>query len=165
MNISRKISLGVFIFCLLLLMAYKPSNKETVISLQYTQSDIQKQFDTLYHNQQTDTGLYNGFLEQALAVCHDSAHAKETITQDVFSSIYLNFGTKQYDCVTTTVFSFPDGTITANGIFQLEPNATIAPNHDFPITGGSKAYKNITGTYTRVYENGVYRVTLRFHSL
>ena len=152
-------------FCFLFFTACRPSRRETVISLQYTQSDIQKQFDTLYNNQQTDTGLYNGFLEQALALCHDSIDEKKPITQDVFSSMYLNFGTKQYDCVTTTVFSFPDGTISANGIFQLEPNATIAPNHDFPIIGGSKAYKNITGTYTRVYKNGVYYVTLRFRSL
>lgn len=155
----------VFACILLLLQACKPSHPETVISLQYTQSDIQKQFDTLYHHQQTDSGLYNGLLEQALAVCHDSLSKNRPITQDVFSSMYLNFATKQYDCVTTTIFSFPDGTISANGIFQLEPNATIAPDHDFPITGGAKAYQNITGTYTRVYKDGVYYVKLRFHAL
>jgi len=155
----------LFVFSLLLFTACKPPHSETTISLQYTQPDIQKQFDTLYNHQQTDSGFYNGLLEQALAICHDSVHEDRKITQDVFSSMYLNFATRQYDCVTTTVFSFPDGTISANGIFQLQPDATIAPDHDFPITGGSKAYQNIAGTYTRVYKNGVYYVKLRFHAL
>jgi len=134
----------------------------TVISLNYRQSDIQKQFDTLYSYQQASPGVYKGFIEQALAVCH--GRGKDTATQDVFSSMYLNLRSGQYDCVTTTVFQFPDGSITATGVFNLTPGDTIAPDHDFPITGGAAAYRNITGTYTRKYRDGVYHVELRYHS-
>jgi len=151
--------------CLFLLFAscrpHHPS-PPVVISLNYQQSDIQKQFDTLYNYQQASPGVYKGFIEQALAICHGSG--KDSATQDVFSSMYLNLGSGQYDCVTTTVFQFPDGSITATGVFNLTPGDTIAPDHDFPITGGAAAYRNITGTYTRKYRNGVYHVELRYQS-
>lgn len=138
-------------------------SNETVVSLTYQQTDIQKQFDTLYNHQQTTAGVYNGFIEQALAICHGSDSSR-SITQDVFSSMYLNGHSGQYDCVTTTVFQFPDGSIAATGVFNLTPGDTIAPDHDFPITGGSAAYHHITGTYTRKYRNGVYHVQLRYHA-
>lgn len=131
-------------------------HNETVISLTYQQKDIQKQFDTLYNYQQTN-GVYNGFIEQALAVCDDT-----TVTQDVFSSMYYNRNTGVYDCLTTTVFKFSDGTMTATGLFNLTPGDTIAPDHDFPVTGGSAVYSGVSGTYTRRYENGVYYVELRY---
>jgi hypothetical protein len=148
---------------ILLLAACKRQDK--IIELQYTGADIQKQFDTLYNHQQADSGLYNGFTEQALATCHYVSDTAKTITQDVFSSMYLHFKTGLYDCVTTTTFQFPDGSIEAAGIFNLTPGATIAPDHDFPIIGGSGAYSNISGTYTRVYKNNVYHVVLRYHAL
>lgn len=46
------------------------NSNSTVISLSYEQTDIQKQFDTLYNYQQTSMGAYKGFIEQALAICH-----------------------------------------------------------------------------------------------
>ncbi|OCX53742.1 hypothetical protein BEL04_05490 [Mucilaginibacter sp. PPCGB 2223] len=136
-----------------------------VISLSYQNSDIRKQFDTLYSKQQASPGIYKGFTEQALAICHDSTPRKDTITQDVFSSMYLNPFTNRYDCVTTTTFRFADGTICAMGVFNLTPGDTIAPDHDFPITGGSATYRNIYGTYTRKYINGIYHVGLRYYKL
>lgn len=135
----------------------------TTIKLHYNQSDIRKKFDTLYNYQKTDSGIYDGLLEQALAICFAGDNIKDTITQDVFSSMYLNSFTGRYDCVTTTTFQFPDGNISATGIFNLSPGDTIAPDHDFPITGGSAAYRNIYGTYTRKYRNGVYNVELRYY--
>lgn len=137
----------------------------TVISLTYTQNDIQKQFDTLYDHQQTAAGVYKGITEQALAICHDSANATVTSLQNVFSSMYLNQQSGNYDCVTTTVFQFREGSITATGVFKLTPGDTIAPDHDFPITGGAGIYTNVYGTYTRKYSNGVYRVKLQFYKL
>lgn len=134
---------------------------DTLIHLNYTQPDIQNQMDTLYDHQQTSAGVYNGLAEQALAVCHGA----DTATQDVFSSMYLNRRTGVYDCVTTTVFRFRNGTITATGVFNLTPGDTIAPDHNFPITGGSGAYNDISGTYTRHYSNGVYHVELRYFKL
>jgi hypothetical protein len=136
-----------------------------VISLNYTQEDIQKQFDTLYDHQQTAAGVYKGITEQALATCHDSVTNAVTSVQNVFSSMYLNHLSGIYDCVTTTVFQFREGSITATGVFKLTPGDTIAPNHDFPITGGSGVYANVYGTYTRNYSNGVYRVKLQFYKL
>ncbi len=130
-----------------------------LLVLDYTRHDIQLQFDTLYNHQQTKPGIYNGLLEQALAFGHFGG---DTVVQDVFSSMYLNFTTGVYDCVTTTTFTFPDGIITAAGVFNLTPGDTIAPDHDFPITGGSGAYQHIYGTYTRKYQDGVYRVELRY---
>jgi len=158
-------------FCIicavLLFSACKQHHASTpyVISLHYQGSDIQKQFDTLYRKQMASPGIYKGFTEQALAICHDSVTNKDTITQDVFSSMYLNAFTNRYDCVTSTTFRFADGTICATGVFNLTPGDTIAPNHDFPITGGSAAYRNIYGTYTRKYVNGTYHVELRYHKL
>ena len=137
----------------------------SIIRLRYNQSDIRKKFDTLYNNQKTDSGVYDGLLEQALAICFAENNTKDTITQDVFSSMYLNAYTARYDCVTTTTFQFPDGNITATGIFNLTPGDTIAPDHDFPISGGSAKYRNIYGTYTRKYHNGVYNVELRYYKL
>ncbi len=137
--------------------------KPELITLTYTQSDIQKQFDTLYHGQQAKAGVYAGLLEQALAVCHNVSARDQQVTQDVYSSMYLNLKSGNYDCVTTTTFQFPDGTITATGVFNLVPGATIAPDHDFPITGGSAAYQNIYGTYTRKYKDSVYHVELRYY--
>jgi hypothetical protein len=136
--------------------------KPTTIALTYEQGDIQKAFDTLYNYQQFEPGIYFGVIEQALASCHRES-SKGPVTQDVFSSMYLDTTTKVYDCVTTTTFRFPNGTIAASGVFNLVPGATIAPNHDFPITGGSGRYANIYGTYTRKYVNGVYYVKLRFY--
>lgn len=134
-----------------------------VIELTYQQTDIQKQFDTLYNHQQADSGVYSGLIEQALAVCHDSTGKGGAITQDVFSSMYYNLNSKRYDCVTTTVFQLPDGTISAIGLFNLTPGDTIAPDHDFPVTGGSGAYHHISGTYTRKYSDGVYHVKLSYY--
>ncbi|MVT09306.1 hypothetical protein [Chitinophaga tropicalis] len=139
------------------------NSNSTVISLSYEQTDIQKQFDTLYNYQQTSMGAYKGFIEQALAICHGDK--TDTITQDVFSSMYLNQQTGRYDCITTTVFQFPNGTISATGIFKLTPGDTIAPDHNFPITGGSGVFKDIKGTYTREYRNGVYHVELKYNIL
>jgi|GEM_PF-764529 hypothetical protein len=134
------------------------------IRLGYEAGDIQKQFDTLYNYQRTDSVHYNGFLEQALANCHDSAHAQEVITQQVFSSMYFNHWTGVYDCLTNTVFTFPGGSITAMGTFVLPPtDSTIAPDHDFPITGGNGAYENISGIYTRHYHDSIYSVELRYY--
>ena len=141
----------------LALTACSRRHPASVITLAYEQADIQLQFDTLYNHQQTDS-VYNGFIEQALAFCNDS-----TVTQHVFSSMYFNRRTRVYDCLTTTVFRLKDGTITATGIFSLTPGDTIAPDHDFPITGGSATYRNITGTYTRKYRDGVYHVELSYH--
>lgn len=132
-------------------------------TMQLTYAVIQKQFDTLYNHQQADSGVYKGLIEQALALCVDSTGSKDTITQDVFSSMYLNLYSGVYDCVTTTVFKLPDGTISAAGVFNLTPGDTIAPDHDFPITGGSGAYQHILGTYTRKYRDGVYHVALRYY--
>lgn len=132
------------------------------LSLSYQQPAIQNQFDTLYNNQQTASGFYKGFIEQALAVCISDPPGKDTVTQDVFSSMYLNLNSGKYDCVTTTVFNFPDGTIAAMGLFHLIPGDTIAPDHDFPITGGSGVYSNIHGRYTRQYRNGTYHVSLNY---
>jgi hypothetical protein len=137
-------------------------SKPTVVAFNYRQNDIQKSFDTLYHHQQTSSGLYMGFIEQALAICPGTTSHKDTITQDVLSSMYLNLYTGNYDCVTTTTFCFEDGNISAAGMFHLAPGDTIAPDHDFPITGGSGAYHNIYGTYTRKYKDGVYHVELRY---
>ncbi|TWI88803.1 hypothetical protein LX66_2889 [Chitinophaga japonensis] len=139
-----------------------PRTAPVTVSLSYRQTDIQQQFDTLFNHQQTAAGVYKGFIEQALAICHGDTG---TVTQDVLSSMYLNRHTGRYDCVTTTVFQFPDGTIAANGLFNLTPGDTIAPDHDFPITGGSGAYHDIAGTYTRRYREGVYHVELRYYKL
>jgi hypothetical protein len=150
--------------CLLLLCAacgQHGNSKQETILLHYRPIDIQRDFDTLFHNQQVSPGLYKGFIEQALATCH-SDKTKDSITQDVCSSMYLHVSRGQYDCVTTTTFQFPDGTIAAMGVFNLSPGDTIAPDHDFPITGGSGAYSHITGTYTRKYSKGVYHVALRY---
>lgn len=157
----------VHLFILLLAFA-SCKEKHQTIQLTYDQHDIQKAFDTLYNYQQSrlpvngdSVSLYNGFTEQALAHCHREKDSS-VITQDVLSSMYLNNQTSQYDCVTVTTFQFTDGTITANGIFNLVPGDTIAPDHDFPITGGSGAYRNLYGTYTRKYSNGTYTVTLDY---
>src|SRR5688572_13341225 len=91
----------------------KPSRKPVVISLTYEQTDIQKAFDTLYNYQQADSGIYSGLIEQALANCHEES-SKGPITQDVFSSMYLDTTTNVYDCVTTTTFRFPDGSLVAS---------------------------------------------------
>ncbi len=158
----------IFAICLMLLFSacwrHKVSNV-TVISLSYHQKDIQKELDTLYNYQKNRRGAYKGIIEQALAVCHRDEDLADTVTQDVFSSMYLNHRTGQYDCVTTTTFKFHDGSISAAGIFNLIPGDTIAPNHDFPISGGSAAYRNIYGTYTRTYQNGIYHVELRYFKL
>lgn len=151
---------NLLISVLLMLASCGQHKQPTVISLSYKQSDIQRQFDTLYNKQQTDTGVYTGFMEQALAHCHGN---EDTVTQDVLSSMYLNQQTGNYDCVTTTTFQFPDGSITAMGIFNLVPGSGIAPDHDFPITGGSAAYRNIYGTYTRKYKDSVYYVVLQYY--
>ncbi|MFA6059506.1 MAG: hypothetical protein WC756_14965 [Taibaiella sp.] len=140
-------------------------SKPTVVTFNYRQNDIQKSFDTLYHHQQTSSGLYMGFIEQALAICPGTTTHKDTITQDVLSSMYLNLYTGNYDCVTTTTFCFEDGNISATGMFHLTPGDTIAPDHDFPITGGSGAYHNIYGTYTRKYKDGIYHIELRYDKL
>jgi hypothetical protein len=134
----------------------------TTILLTYNQQDIQKSFDTLYNYQKNDSGWYCGLSEQALAICHEK-RGKDPVTQDVFSSMYLNNTTGEYDCVTTTTFQFPDGSIVASGIFNLVPGSQIAPDHDFPVTGGSGKYRNTYGTYTRHYLNGVYHVKLQLH--
>lgn len=154
------------VICAVLALAACQQHKAAnpaVIELTYQQSDIQKQFDTLYNYQQADSGVYNGLIEQALAICHDSTGRRDTITQDVFSSMYYNLRSKRYDCTTTTVFQLPDGSISAIGLFNLMPGDTIAPDHDFPITGGAGAYHDIGGTYTRKYRDGVYHVTLRYY--
>lgn len=142
-------------------MERKP--EPTTISLRYTQPEIQKAFDTLYNNQQSAPGVYAGLIEQALAHCHDHNNPENSITQDVFSSMYLNDSTHVYDCVTTTTFRFPDGTISATGVFNLTPGDSIAPDHNFPITGGSGKYRTSYGTYTRNYSNGIYHVKLRIY--
>jgi len=142
-----------------------PSQRQ-VIEYSYTTADIQKQFDTLYNYKQVysisarDTASL-GFVEQALAICHSSSGDTST----VLSSMYLNHFSGNYDCVTNTVFTLPGGTVTANGIFTMPPGDTIAPNHDFPITGGSGRYRHIYGTYTRQYVNGVYHVKLEYYKL
>lgn len=135
----------------------------TTIQLFYRQTDIQNQFDTLYDHQQADSGVYKGLIEQALATCHDSTGQTGNITQDVFSSMYYNLLSKRYDCTTTTVFQLPDGTISAIGLFNLTPGDTIAPDHDFPITGGSGTYHHVSGTYTRKYREGIYHVVLSYY--
>lgn len=158
----------ILVICLMLIFSacwrHKISNV-TVISLSYRQKDIQKQFDTLYHYQKNKHGIYQGIIEQALAVCHKDDDQADTATQDVFSSMYFNHHTGQYDCVTTTTFKLHDGTISATGVFNLTPGDTIAPNHDFPISSGSAKYRDIYGTYTRKYQNGVYHVELRYFKL
>lgn len=153
------------ILAMLLLCACGPDRPPQVelITLSYSQSDIQKEFDTLYNRQQTEAGVYSGFVEQALAVCHRAGTPDQQITQDVYSSMYLNLRSGNYDCVTTTTFQFPDGSIVAAGVFNLVPGATIAPDHDFPIIGGSAAYRNVYGTYTRKYRDSVYHVELRYY--
>ena len=135
--------------------------KPVVIALTYQQTDIQRQFDTLFNYQQSMPNVYTGMMEQALANCHDRNPA-DSITQDVLSSMYLNNTTHVYDCVTTTVFSFADGTITAMGVFNMIPGSNIAPDHNFPITGGSGAYEHVYGTYTRKYRDSVYHVELKY---
>ncbi|SHN36611.1 hypothetical protein [Chitinophaga sp. CF418] len=157
----------ILVICTILLAfsackQHKDSNP-AVIELTYQQADIQKQFDTLYNHQQADSGVYSGLIEQALAICHDSTGKGGAITQDVFSSMYYNLHSRRYDCVTTTVFQLPDGSISAIGLFNLTPGDTIAPDHDFPVTGGSGAYHDISGTYTRKYRDGVYHVRLSYY--
>lgn len=157
-----KTQFSAVLLLLLTACAGHSGRKPVTISLTYEQVDIQKTFDTLYNYGQYQPGVYTGLTEQALAGCHLES-SKGPITQDVFSSMYLDTTTKVYDCVTTTTFRFPDGTIVASGVFNLVPGATIAPDHDFPITGGSGRYSHIYGTYTRKYLNGVYYVKLRFY--
>lgn len=141
---------------LMALTACAPRSR--TLKLTYRQHDIQKQFDTLYNGQQTSAGFYKGFLEQALATCH---HEKDSaVRQDVLSSMYLDTSTNRYNCITSTVFSFPEGTVTASGVFSMTPGDTIAPDHDFPVTGGSAGYAGVSGRYTRKYEGGVYYVEL-----
>jgi hypothetical protein len=152
-----------FGFLLLLTACSEHKPEPTVIHLTYEQADIQKAFDTLYNYRQQSPGIYDGFVEQALANCHDASAPKKAITQDVFSSFYLDTTSGVYDCVTTTTFRFPEGTIAATGVFNLTPGDTIAPDHDFPIIGGSAAFKNVYGTYTRSYRNGIYHVKLRIY--
>jgi hypothetical protein len=77
--------------------------------------------------------------------------------------MYLDTTSGVYDCVTNTTFRFPGGSIAAAGVFNLTPGDTIAPDHDFPIIGGSGVYRNSYGTYTRRYENGVYHVKLQIY--
>jgi hypothetical protein len=143
--------------------------QKQVIEFTYTASDIQKQFDTLYNYQRVysisahDTASL-GFVEQALAECHSRSGDTNTV-QNVLSSMYLNHFSGNYDCVTSTVFTLPDGTVSANGIFTMPPGTSIAPDHDFPITGGSGKYRHIYGTYTRRYENGTYYVKLVYYKL
>jgi len=132
-------------------------------SFRYSQAEIRRNFDTLYNYRQTASGFYQGFLEQALAPCHEPGKESLPVTQDVFSSMYLNELTNQYDCLTHTVFRLPDGNIMATGIFEMTPGASVAPDHDFPITGGSGAYAGIQGTYTRKYKDGIYHIQLRYY--
>lgn len=157
----------ILVICTILLAlaacVQQKNSSPTVIELTYQQTDIQNQFDTLYNHQQADSGVYSGLIEQALATCHDSTGKGGAITQDVFSSMYYNLRSKRYDCTTTTVFQFPDGAISAMGSFNLMPGDTIAPDHDFPVTGGSGAYHHISGTYTRKYRDGVYHVRLSYY--
>ncbi|WP_448702685.1 hypothetical protein ACFGVR_10065 [Mucilaginibacter sp. AW1-3] len=160
-----KANLTVICFALLLSACSHRETNPTVISLTYTGNDIQKQFDTLYNYQQVKPGVYSGLIEQALAGCHRDTTSTDTIVQDVFSSMYLNKKAGVYDCITNTTFRFHDGTITAAGVFNLTPGDTIAPNHNFPIIGGSAAYRDIYGTYTRQYKNGVYHVELKYYKL
>jgi len=160
-----KINFVVIAIVLMLAACGRHETKPTVISLTYTQADIQKQFDTLYNHQQFKPGIYSGLIEQALAGCHRDSTNADTIVQDVFSSMYLNQKSGVYDCITNTTFKFRDGTISAAGIFNLTPGDIIAPNHNFPITGGSAAYHDIFGTYTRQYKNGVYHVELKYYKL
>ena len=159
---KTRLIIGIILLC----SACRPHNHPdpNIISLSYEQDDIQRSFDTLYQQQQTTSGLYMGFIEQALAISPRTKH-KDTITQDVLSSMYLNRYTGNYDCVTTTTFCFKDGNISAIGMFHMVPGDTIAPDHDFPITGGSGAYRNIYGTYTRKYKDGVYHVKLRYDKI
>jgi hypothetical protein len=152
------------VICALIAFSACVQHKNPELStVKLTYAAIQKQFDTLYNHQQADSGVYKGLIEQALAICLDSTGSKDTITQDVFSSMYLNLYSGVYDCVTTTTFKFPDGTISAAGVFNLTPGDTIAPDHDFPVTGGSGAYQHVLGTYTRKYRDGVYHVELRYY--
>ncbi len=148
---------------ILILSACQQRKGAAIIMLSYQGSEIRKQFDTLYNYQQADSGVYKGLLEQALAISIDSLSG-DTITQDVFSSMYLNAFTGRYDCVTTTVFRLPHGSISAAGVFILTPGDTIAPDHDFPITGGSGAYRDVFGRYTRKYRHGIYEVALRYYT-
>jgi len=158
-----KINFAVIAIALMFSSCGHHETKPTVISLTYTQADIQKQFDTLYNHQQFKPGIYSGLIEQALAGCHPDSTSVDTIVQDVFSSMYLNQKSGVYDCITNTTFKFRDGTISAAGVFNLTPGDTIAPNHNFPITGGSAAYRDIFGTYTRQYKNGLYYVKLKYY--
>lgn len=160
---KTKLTIGILLLCAACVR--NDHSKPAIITLSYGQADIQKSFDTLFDNQQASPGIYKGMIEQALAICPGTAAHKDTITQDVLSSMYLNHYTGAYDCVTTTTFCFKDGNISAMGLFHLTPGDTIAPNHDFPITGGSGAYRNIYGTYTRTYKEGVYHVALRYYKL
>ena len=141
---------------LLALAACAPESR--TIRLTYRQHDIQKQFDTLYNGQQTGEGFYKGFLEQALATCHGEQDS--AIRQDVLSSMYLDTSANIYHCITNTVFSFPGGTVNASGVFNMVPGDTIAPDHDFPVTGGSAGFAGVSGRYTRRYNGGVYYVEL-----
>jgi hypothetical protein len=157
---------GIAICALLLPACSSPAaSVPQVINISYTNNNIQKQFDTLYNNQAVpgkgSSAIYKGFIEQASAICYDSADNRVGM-QDVVSSMYLDTVTKKYNCVTTTVFRLKDGDITALGLFKLVPGDTIAPNHNFPITGGTGIYANSYGTYTRQYINGVYRVQLKY---
>ena len=113
----------ILVILLLALAACKQQkdSNPTIIKLTYQQTDIQKQFDTLYNHQQVNSGVYSGLIEQALAICHDSTGKGEAITQDVFSSMYYNLHSQHYDCVTTTVFQLPDGSISyASGKLKFE---------------------------------------------
>jgi hypothetical protein len=103
-------------------------------------------------------------MEQALAYCYDSNN-KQVATQDVFSSMYLDHKTRQYDCITNTTFHFADGDIISSGIFHLIPgNDSLPPDHDFPIVGGTGIYSNIYGTYTRKYFDTIFHVQLKYYS-
>lgn len=154
---------SILVICTILIFSACQQRKvPSTIILTYQDPEIRKQFDTLYNHQQTDSGVYKGLIEQALAISVDSISG-DTTTQDVLSSMYLNAFTGRYDCVTTTVFRLPHGTISAAGVFILTPGDTIAPDHDFPITGGSGAYSHVLGTYTRKYRDGIYHVVLSYH--
>ncbi len=164
--------------CISLFCSCAPSNSSNpkTINLKYwpnslKRHDIDVSFDTLHNGNDTirykhnGSRVYsNGYLEQALAYCYDSAN-KETATQDVFSSMYMNPESNLYDCITNTTFHFVDGDIIASGIFHLVPgNDSLPPDHDFPIIGGSGSYANIYGTYTRRYRDTVFYVQLKYYS-
>ena len=136
------------------------TGKEQVIAFYYTDSNIQKNFDTLNYPG-VDTA---SMIEQALANCYDES-GTQVGRQDVYCSMYFDRFTQRINCLTTTTFRFKDGDIAATGMTELTPGSDTPPNDLMTITGGTKTYQGIYGIYKRRRSNDTFYVELHYKKL